>query len=167
VELARSTAHYAGKCPECKGAAGMSMVVEDAALLRTTMGEGGTLSVGSRACLAKLAAKRLASRTARKSRDALDAADEADDADDSPDAHAQAMRTFRPFLELEARGCEITGWEVGDGYAVESALPPPPGMGRTVLEDVDLADGEWVEYDDHGNGPLEIMGVETRVVKCK
>ena len=52
-------------------------------------------------------------------------------------------QVFVPLVGFECRGCEPTRWEPGGGYTCRSTK-------GVRFDDVDLGEGEWMDYDaDH------------------
>ncbi|KAL1925150.1 uncharacterized protein VTP21DRAFT_33 [Calcarisporiella thermophila] len=64
---------------------------------------------------------------------------------------------FSPVVVIECRGLEFVGFEPRDGWTakgVESGTP----------FEVDLSEGEWVDYDDKANNPVGVSEIEAKFV---
>eukprot|EP01032_Pedospumella_encystans_P009182 gene9182-10836_t len=59
-------------------------------------------------------------------------------------------------LGLECRGIVPTAWKVGRDFIAESS-------GGHFFEDVDLADGDWAEYDEENDASVSVTNVESKV----
>jgi hypothetical protein len=60
-----------------------------------------------------------------------------------------------PVCGFECRGIEPTALHLGGGFTVTT----PAG---TVFEDVDLSEGDWVDFDEKGGDSVGIYGMEAR-----
>ncbi|OAJ37705.1 hypothetical protein BDEG_21701 [Batrachochytrium dendrobatidis JEL423] len=68
---------------------------------------------------------------------------------------------FGPLIIIEGRGWEPTEWIPADGFKAEGAET------GTKFEDIDLADREWSEYDEKAGEAVEILEIESNVIKAK
>ncbi|KAL5106732.1 CXXC motif containing zinc binding protein [Taenia crassiceps] len=64
----------------------------------------------------------------------------------------------RPVVRLECRGMQPVEFSPRDGWRVVSN-----SNCATVFSDVDLTDGEWMDYDDDGGCCVEIFDVQTEI----
>eukprot|EP00898_Chlorokybus_atmophyticus_P001094 jgi/Chlat1/1986/Chrsp158S02314 len=68
----------------------------------------------------------------------------------------RASGEYAPFLLLECRGVEPVTWHPRDGYTAESAAS------ATRFDDVDLSDGEFVDYDEKGKASVGVYNIQHR-----
>ena len=57
---------------------------------------------------------------------------------------------------LECRGCEPISWQAAQGWTATSEA-------GTEMEDVDLSEGEWADYDEEGDVAVTVLSVTTGV----
>jgi hypothetical protein len=139
----------------------MKMVIQGSEIMRELVDQHGPRA--GEVWMERLAAS---ARAPQKGKKAV-VVQQADD-EEEEDAGNRTLETWHPMLVVEARGCEVTGWDIGDGYRLVSALSPDPSVkqsGATVFEDVDLDEGDWAEYDEAGGDAVDLMGPQTRVVR--
>jgi hypothetical protein len=67
---------------------------------------------------------------------------------------------FKQLVVFECRGCEFVGFEPRDGFEAEGA------ESGTKFDDIDLSEGEWVEYDEKSKLPVGISEVGIRFEKA-
>jgi hypothetical protein len=60
-----------------------------------------------------------------------------------------------PVCGFECRGIEPTALHLGGGFTVTT----PAG---TAFEDVDLSEGDWVDFDEKGRDSVGVYGLEAR-----
>lgn len=70
--------------------------------------------------------------------------------------------SWKPFLEVEARGTEPTAIELNDEVPLSTL-----GDGGFVAQDVIIADGEFYGYDEDLSQEMSITEFECRVLKKK
>ncbi|KAF9337616.1 hypothetical protein BG006_003789 [Podila minutissima] len=68
---------------------------------------------------------------------------------------------FATIVTIECRGLEPVNFEPRMGWKAKGA------ESGTVFDDVDLSEGEWVEYDDKSELPVGISNIEAKFVKVK
>lgn len=61
---------------------------------------------------------------------------------------------YVPIVAFDCRGLEPIAWLPNDSFIVKGA------GGRMVWEDVDLSEGEWVEYHESCGGEVSIMDLK-------
>jgi len=69
---------------------------------------------------------------------------------------AESSGQFAPLVTLDCRGLEFTGFQPRGIWNCEGT-----GSG-TKFTEVDLEDGEWVDYDEKAKQPVSIMGIESK-----
>lgn len=74
---------------------------------------------------------------------------------------ASSSGQFAPFVGVEGRGWEPVVWVPSTGFVASGE------ESKTIFNDVDLSELEWVEYDDEAKVSVEIMEIETRITKGK
>jgi len=57
---------------------------------------------------------------------------------------------------LECRGCEPASWQAAQGWTATSEAGHD-------MEDVDLSEGEWADYDEEGDVAVTVLAVSTGV----
>ncbi|ERN15390.1 hypothetical protein AMTRI_Chr05g68950 [Amborella trichopoda] len=67
---------------------------------------------------------------------------------------------YVPLMMFDCRGFEPVGFSFRDGWAAESTS-------GTKFGDIDLSEGEYVEYDEKGQYPVGISNVQERFVVVK
>ncbi|KAI0053343.1 DUF866-domain-containing protein [Auriscalpium vulgare] len=73
---------------------------------------------------------------------------------------ADANGQFASFLTIDCRGLEFIGFDPRGTWkckGVESG---------TVFDEVDLTDGEWVDYDEKTKEPVGITNIESKWTKA-
>ncbi|CAO3565560.1 unnamed protein product [Mortierella alpina] len=68
---------------------------------------------------------------------------------------------FATIVTIECRGLELVGFEPREGWKAKGA------ESNTVFEEIDLTDGEWVDYDEKSEVPVGISKIEAKFVKIK
>ncbi|KAG0344906.1 hypothetical protein BG004_004099 [Podila humilis] len=68
---------------------------------------------------------------------------------------------FATIITIECRGLEPIDFEPRLGWKAKGAESGTP------FEDVDLSEGEWVEYDEKSELPVGISNIEAKFVKVK
>jgi hypothetical protein len=67
---------------------------------------------------------------------------------------------FVPVVGFECRGLEPVAFHPQGQFVVKGA------GGRKVFEDVDMSEGEWVDYDDDCGGSVSVMNLEWKFMKA-
>jgi len=77
-----------------------------------------------------------------------------------PQPYKEANGQFAPLVIIECRGLEFVGFD-------------PKGVWRcvgvnsgSIFDDVDLNDGEWVDYDEKAALPVGVTGIECQWVRA-
>ncbi|KAF8587316.1 DUF866-domain-containing protein [Ramaria rubella] len=69
--------------------------------------------------------------------------------------NAESSGKFAPFVTLDCRGLEFTGFEPRGIWKCEGT------ESGTKFTDVDLGgEGEWVDYDEKASQPVSVMGMK-------
>lgn len=63
---------------------------------------------------------------------------------------------FAPLVTLDCRGLEFTGFDPRGTWKCEGA------ESGTKFPEVDLTEGEWVDYDEKASVPVSVMNIESR-----
>lgn len=65
---------------------------------------------------------------------------------------------YKTIVQLECRGIEPTDCFMGQGFIVTSEA-------GTTFADVNLEEGEWVDYDERSNSSVGVYGLQHQFVK--
>ena len=68
---------------------------------------------------------------------------------------------FKTILVIDCRGMEPIDYTPTNGLECQSA------KSSKRFQDIDLDDGDWVDYDDTANVSVGIYDIESRFVKIK
>ncbi|KAJ3128728.1 hypothetical protein HK098_003720 [Nowakowskiella sp. JEL0407] len=71
----------------------------------------------------------------------------------------ESSEQFAPWIILEVRGAEPVEYVLKDDLSVVGA------ESGTKFNEIDLTEGEWVEYDEEAKEPVGIMDIETKITK--
>ncbi|KAI8880931.1 DUF866-domain-containing protein, partial [Backusella circina FSU 941] len=68
---------------------------------------------------------------------------------------------FQQMAQFDCRGVDMVDFSARDGWVAKGA------ESGTSFEDIDLTEGEWVEYDEKSGEPVGISNIEVQFKKEK
>ncbi|KAK3821616.1 MAG: DUF866-domain-containing protein, partial [Benniella sp.] len=78
-----------------------------------------------------------------------------------PVAYVPESSKYSTIVKFDCRGLELVGFEAREGWKAKG------DESGTVFEDIDLTEGEWVDYDAKSGLPVSISNIECQFVKDK
>ncbi|KAJ1569986.1 hypothetical protein HK096_007221 [Nowakowskiella sp. JEL0078] len=66
---------------------------------------------------------------------------------------------FSPWIIIEVRGAEPVDYRLAEDFHLSSS------ESNTKFENVNLSEGEWVEYDENAGLPVSVLDIETKITK--
>jgi len=67
--------------------------------------------------------------------------------------------TFKTIVVFECRGCEPSSFSFRNGFTAKGA------NSRTIFNDINLEENEWVDYDENSKESVGIYEVSHKFIK--